>query len=135
MPSDVNFIATTHQGVITVSRVKKIARDGDHSIDFSPAEAAKASQSVAIVLSMRELKTVPDHILNSPFAVRVFPKNVYALERTDQGGSLPFRAKEGDELIRIIDLGLGLCLNEQTHGRRVPVGTTVLPGLPDAESF
>ena len=133
--SDVNFVASTHQGLITVARVKKTQRDGDHSIDFSPAEAAKASQTVSIVLSMMDLKNVPSHITNTPFVIRIFPKRVYALERTDRAGSLPFRAKEGDELIKVLDIGLGICLNEQTLGRVVPAGTTTVPGMPDGESF
>lgn len=134
--SSVNFTASTHQGTITVGR--SIVTDGvekSYKLDFAPAEAAKATEIIGLVLSMLTLKKVPSHINNSPFVIRFFPKQVYALERNDASGSLPFRAKEADELIQVIDMGLGICLNEQTQGRAVPVKTTTMPNLVDAESF
>lgn len=134
--SKANFTASTHQGFITVQR--SIVTDGVERVfrvNFAPAEAAKASEIVGMVLSMLGLKNVPSHISNSPFVVRFFPKQTYALERSDVSGSLPFRAKEADELIQVIDIGLGICLNEQTQGRVVPVGTSTVPNLASNESF
>jgi len=135
MTARVNFEASTHQGKITVRRVKHGSYDGDHALDFSPAEAAKMSATVGMVLSMLDQPTLPPHIVNSPFVVRFFPKKVFALERNDIPGSIPFRAKEGDELIRVIDIGLGICLNEQTLGRAVPAGTTTVSDMASNESF
>ena len=130
--SESKFVASTHQGRILISRAENSA---SHFVEFAPAEAAKASAIVGLILSTLSHKRMPEHITSSPFVVRIFPKGVFALERNDLGGSLPFRANEGDELIRMIDLGLGICLNEQTQGKVVPTGTTTSPGIPDAESF
>ena len=130
--SSAKFVASTHQGRIFVSRAENSSK---HTVEFSPAEAAKATGIVGTILATLSHKRMPEYITSSPFVVRIFKKGVFALERDDLGGSLPFRANEGDELIRTIDMGLGLCLNEQTHGKVVPSGTPTTPSMPDAESF
>jgi len=117
-----NFVASTHQGLITIRR-----SEGDFQIDLSPGEADKATKVVGLALSMIEWNTVPPHIFNTPFVVRFFPNQAFALERTDVKGSIPFRIREGDELIKVIQMGLGICLNEQTHGRVVP---SMAPAMP-----
>ena len=129
--SEAKFVASTHQGEITIARA-----DQSHlRVTFSPSEAEKASAIVGMILSMVALPKVPAFIENPPFVVRIFPRQIYALERQDQKGSLPFRVREGDELIRTIDMGLGICLNEQTLGRAVPKGVPTTQNMPDRESF
>lgn len=125
-----SFVATSHQGKIIITRT-----NGDHNIEMSPSEASKATHILGLALSMVEMDPVPEYITETPFVVRFFPHRVYALERKDEKGSLPFRLPECDELITTINVGLGICLNEQTQGRVVPVGTAVTPGLVSDESF
>jgi hypothetical protein len=115
MADKARFEASTHQGVITISRVHK-----DQPLEMYPADVGKATHLVGLVLSMVELPVIPNPIKNTPFVIRVFPEQKFALERTDRGGSIPFRTCEGEELIEVIEMGLGMCLNEQIHGKIVP---------------
>jgi len=110
-----DFVASSHQGKVIITR-----RKGKFKIEMSPGETDKATYVVGLALSMIELPDVPDHIKNTPFVLRFFPKQVLALERIDSMGSMPFRVNEGDDLIKTIQMGQGICLNEQTHGRAIP---------------
>ena len=112
------FMPKTHQGRVIIERVTGEDQKS-YSIEMSPAEAVKASYVVGLALSMIELENIPDHIKNTPFVVRFFPHKVFALERTDAAGSLPFRVAEGDELILTIRMAVDMALNEQTLGRAV----------------
>lgn len=117
-----NFIASTHQGRVRVERSNK-----PFVIDMAPAEVDKATDLIGLLMSMVESPVLPEFIKNTPFVIRVFPKQAYALERTDLAGSVPFRRNEADELIHVLKMGLGICLNEQTHGRVVPTSQGVPP--------
>ncbi len=124
------FVPSTHQGKLIVSRTS--ASGEVFRMEMSPSEAAKATEIVGIALATALHDSLPNKIMNTPFVVRIFEHQVYALERTDLNFSLPFRAVEGDDLIHMIELALGMCLNEQTQGRAVPCGTTIIPGMaPD----
>ena len=126
------FVASTHQGRVIITRTSK---KGDvFHIEMSPSEVKRATDLVGIALGTMEHDALPDHIKNTPFVIRFFKRRVYALERTDLNFSLPFKAIEGDLLIEALRVGLGMCLNEQTLGRAVPVGTTTAPNLVSAES-
>lgn len=103
------------------------------TVDFTPAEADKATKLIAMALSMIELDNVPDHINNTPFVIRFYPKQVFALERTDISGSMPFRTNEGDELIRSIHMGVDIVLNAQKFNASVPAVDFVQKGLADSE--
>ncbi len=125
-----SFNAESHQGKITVSR----ALTGQH-IELTPSEVNKATHLIGLVLSMAGLDQVPDNIRHSPFVIRLFPKKEYAIEREDADGSLPFRWREGDELIDFFKMGLAKCLNEQTQGRVVPRSSVEGITLASDESF
>ncbi len=128
------FIPETHQGRVIVTRTSKKTGE-EFRIEMAPSEAEKATKIVGIALATTSHAALPEYITNTPFVIRFFDNRVYALERTDLAFSLPFKALEGDELIHAIHTALGMCLNEQTQGRVVPVGTTVTPGLAPDESF
>ncbi len=124
------FVPSTHQGKVIVTRTS--ARGQEFRMEMSPSEVKKATEIVGIALATSLHDSLPNKLSNTPFVVRIFERQVYALERTDLNFSLPFRAKEGDGLIHNIELALGMCLNEQTQGRAVPCGTTVIQGMaPD----
>tara|TARA_R110000765_G_C18902712_1_gene604221 strand:+ start:758 stop:1141 length:384 start_codon:yes stop_codon:yes gene_type:complete len=107
------FESSDHQGVVKITRK-------DNSISMAPAEVSRARSLVGLSLSMSELENKPEHIADSPFVVRIFPKQVYALERNDQSGSIPFRVHEGDDLLIALEQGLEKALNTQTHGKIIP---------------
>ena len=124
------FVASTHQGRVIVSRTS--AKGVEFHMEMAPSEVSKATEIVGIALATVGHSNLPSELKNTPFVVRVFEHKVYALERIDLNFSLPFRAAEGDELIRVLGIALGMCLNEQTQGRVVPCGTTIVPGMaPD----
>ncbi len=123
-----NFVASTHQGRVILER-----EDGKFRLELNPAEVEAATHVVGLALRMVELPFVPESIKNTPFTVRFFPKQAFALERLDIPGSMPFRAREGDELITALQRGLGICLNEQTHGRAVPSMTPPDPQMVSDE--
>lgn len=127
-----NFLASSHQGKLIVERAEG---EGKFRMEMSPAEAGRAKEVVGLALQMLDLDPLPDHINNTPFVIRFFAGRAYALERMDEKGSIPFRLHEGDELITVIEMALGICLNEQTQGRVVPVGTTTIPNMVSDESF
>lgn len=129
--STANFVADTHQGRVIVTREGPTGEL--FRVEMAPSEVEKATKVVGLALSMVGLPNVPDHINNTPFVVRFFPSRVFALERKDAGDSMPFRLHEGDVLITTLQMALGMCLNEQTQGRVVPVGTAVIPGLVGSE--
>jgi hypothetical protein len=95
----------------------------------------KARHLVGLVMSMLTLKSMPPKVTNTPFVIRIFPRHAFALERTDLGGSIPFRAPEGDELLKALDTALGICLNEQTHGKVSPSSSVVPANLADGDAF
>lgn len=139
MENKLIFEATTHRGLISIQRTIDVkGTDEVHQITMTPAEASKASYIVGFVLKMRNFKTVPDHITNTPFVIRFFNDAIYALERTDKhttkSDSLPFRFHEIDDLLKTIDIGVGICVNEQTLGKALPASSQPLPGLVDDES-
>ena len=134
MSPEANFVASTHQGLIIIERDAPGA-NGKFRLELSPSEADKATQVVGLALSMVQLTNVPPFITNTPFVVRFFPHQAFALERKDSSGSMPFRMREGDELIQVIQMGLGICLNEQTHGRVVPSSIASIPNLVSDESL
>lgn len=120
------FETSSHQGTITVNRP-----NSKYYLHMTPGESVKAAEIVGMALSAYEMSYIPKHITNSPFVIRFFDNKVFALERTDDSGSIPFRWSEGDELIRVINMGRGICLNEQTHGKALssgPVQANFLPG-------
>ena len=124
------FEATSHQGKVIISR----SSGRGYRIEMAPSEVSIAKNVIGLVLSMSELNNVPDKVGNPPFVVRIFENHIYALERTDAPGSIPFRMGEGDELLRFLEMGLGICLNEQTHGRVVPVTDAMTQTLVSDES-
>jgi hypothetical protein len=93
---------------------------------MSPQEAQKAKHLIGLALSMIEMEKVPEFIKSTPFVVRIFPHKVFALERTDEAGSVPFRNAEGDDLITTIQMAVDMTINEQTHGRAVKSATSVV---------
>ena len=119
-----DFAINSHQGVITITRT-----ESRKQLSFAPSETAAATHIVGLALSMVNLDRIPDHIKNTPFVVRFFPGSVFALERVDQEGSIPFRLAEGDELIRVLRMAKDICLNEQTHGRAIPSNVNSLNNL------
>jgi len=125
------FVPSTHQGKVIVTRTS--AKGVEFRMEMSPSEVGRATEIVGIALATALHESLPDRITNSPFVVRIFEKQVYALERTDLNFSLPFRSIEGDDLIHVLELALGMCLNEQTQGRAVPCGTTVIQGMASDE--
>lgn len=130
MTDEVNFVPSTHQGVVIVKRSTR----EDCFLSMVPAEVEKATSIVGSALSMSGLPH-PEYITNSPFVVRFFAERKMALERSDQKGSLPFRIHEGDELIKVIRLGLGMALNERTQGRALPVRNQFFEGVVQDEPF
>ncbi len=133
MADERTFMADTHQGKVIITRTSK--RGQVFRVEMSPSEVNKATQIVGIALATVEHDALPDHITNTPFVIRFFKNRVYALERTDFNFSMPFKASEGDELIETLQMAMNMCLNEQTMGRVVPVGTTTMPNLATDESF
>lgn len=128
------FFVTTHQGRVKIERSVAPGQPV-FSVDMTPAETDKATHVIGLALQMIGLDNVPSHITNSPWVIRFYPKQVFALERTDIAGSLPFRAHEGDDLIQAIQMGLGMALNEQTHGRGVTPIVRPDAGVADNEPF
>lgn len=124
MADEANFVPSSHQGSVIIKR-----SEGGHQLNMSPAEVDRATELVGIALSMVGLDKIPPHITNTPFVIRFFRRSVMALERSDSSGSLPFKVSEGDELITAIQMALGICLNDQTHGRAVPSGEPVNFGM------
>lgn len=118
------FESSTHQGVV------KITRNGK-GIEMAPAEVERSRSLVGLALSMSELEHLPEHIADSPFVIRIFPDGVFALERNDSSGSVPFRTNEGDDLLIVLAQGLEKALNEQVNGRVIPraenPGDTLVP--------
>ena len=118
------FESNTHQGVV------KITRNGK-GIEMAPAEVERSRSLVGLALSMSELEHLPEHIADSPFVIRIFPDGVFALERNDSSGSVPFRTNEGDDLLIVLAQGLEKALNEQVNGRVIPraenPGDTLVP--------
>ena len=109
------FSPETERGRAVVQRDRE---DGPpFKINMSPREGDKATHVVGLALSMSELERKPPHITNTPFVVRFYPDQVYALERTDIKGSMPFRLGEGDDLIKAIQMAVSKTLNEQLQGR------------------
>lgn len=121
MMGNATFSASSHQGLILIQR-----NNVDFKITLSPAETDKATGLIASVLSMQGLSHAPDRITHTPFVIRFFPDNKYALERVDREGSLPFRIKEADELIKVVRMGRDICINDQIHGK-APVFVTRPP--------
>jgi hypothetical protein len=117
----------------TAERVT-VTRKKDFTLSMSQAEVEKATQILGIALSMSSHDTVPDHITGSPFVVRFFDNDMYALERNDDKGSIPFRGSEGDELIRCLHDALAMAINEQTVGRGARPAQAVSQ-LPDEPFF
>jgi hypothetical protein len=113
--ADLDFVASTYQNRVVIER-----EDGKFKLEMSPSEVKAATHVVGLALSMIDLDNVPSNIKNTPFVVRFFENGAFALERTDTSGSMPFRVREGDDLIKSINMGLGICLNEQTQGRAIP---------------
>ena len=123
------FIPETHQGHVIV---KRTGQDGtQYTLTLSPGEVDKATEIVGTTLRMLDVPV--EFITNSPFVVRFFPDRVYALERQDRGDSMPFRANEGDDLITTLHMAKAMCLNDQTHGRVVPVVAPMSPHLAGDE--
>ena len=118
------FESSTHQGVV------KITRNGK-GLEMAPAEVERARSLVGLALSMSELAHLPEHIGDSPFVIRIFPDGVFALERSDNPGSIPFRTHEGDDLLIVLAQGLEKVLNDQINGRVIPraenPGDTLVP--------
>ena len=129
MSDNPKFVASTHQGRVIIRRPV-----GEHQIDMAPSEVSKATHIVGLILAMVDQPRLPDdHISNTPFVVRMLPKRAYALERVDISGAIPFRAKEGDELIKTLNMGRDICLNEQIHGRASPAASYVPQGMAGDE--
>lgn len=105
--ADRTFMPLADENWITITR-------GEFSIRLTPAEAEKATRLIGIVLGMETMKTIPDHVKNSPFIVRFFEDNNLALERLDLKGSIPFNWDEADDLITTINDGLNIAINERT---------------------
>lgn len=125
MSNDPNFVASTHQGTITI---KRSSEENHYEISMVPNEVDRATNLVGSALSVVSLSH-PNLINYSPFVVRFFEDNTLVLERSDQKGSVPFTVNEGDELIKTIHMGLGMCLNERTHGRALPVKNSFMEGM------
>lgn len=84
-------------------------------LDLSVNEGEKLTSLLGTVLSTSSVDRgeLPDHLTGTPFVVRFFPKdNGMALERTDIKGSLPFRMRETDELIRVVQMGVAMAVNQ-----------------------
>jgi hypothetical protein len=129
---ELSFHVGAHQGRVTIKR--QVAEGHPvFTLDFTPAEADKATKLIAMALSMIELDNVPDHINNTPFVIRFYPKQVFALERTDISGSMPFRTNEGDELISSIHMGVEILLNAQKFNTSVPQHDFLQKGVADSE--
>lgn len=133
MADDRIFKANTHQGRVIVTRTSK--KGEEFRIEMVPSEVDKATHIIGIALATTDHDALPEFIKNTPFVIRLFSKRIYALERTDLGFSLPFKAAEGDELISTLQMALGMCLNAQTQGKVVPCGTAVVPTMASNESF
>lgn len=112
-----DFDMSTHKGLVVITR-----RKGKFRVEMTPNETEKATYIIGLALSMVGMSNVPDHIINTPFVVRFFPKRILALERLDRIGSMPFRINEGDDLIKMIQICKDVCLNERAHGKAVPSG-------------
>lgn len=131
MSVETSFIADTHQGTVIVHRTGPTGKM--FRMVMTPSEVGRAKELVNIALSMIELPSIPEYITNTPFVVRFYGNGVCALEREDEGSSIPFRSAEGDKLVTTLEMALGMCLNEQTHGRAVPTGQVMPIGMAGNE--
>lgn len=102
--------SVTPQGQVRVTR-KNLGNKPPFVFELSSNEGDRATSLINTALRMGDIDPLPDHITNSPFVVRFFPRSGCALERTDNRSSIPFRPREGDELIRIIQQGVAMAIN------------------------
>lgn len=100
-----------HQrGTVTISR-------GEHLLRFTPAEAEQIRSIINIALSMESLPALPPSIQNDKFLVRFNTDDTLFIDALDgRISGLKFDWSEGDDLIKVVDEGQALALNDLKLG-------------------
>lgn len=93
------FTIVVSNGVLTV-------KGADGSISFSPAEAARMVDLIALALQASNLPAVPPKLAYSPFSIAFDENEIMYLGRIDSKSVVQFTPKNGDDLILAIELGV-----------------------------